>query len=219
MRGNQRNGIILILAVLAAGIFTGAVTHRMQVSAEAKLTNLQEHLSGEVLRFHVRANSDSSEDQKLKLKVKGAILDYMKYRMPEDTDLDGTKQWVRRHRRELADIGQAVVYSEGFDYPVSTELGRSRFPEKTYGDVTFPAGEYEAFIVKIGAAKGRNWWCCLYPNLCFTDAVHAVVPEEGKAELRTVLTEEEYDWITSDAKVKVKWFFLPERRRTDGGNE
>lgn len=81
------------------------------------------------------------------------------------------------------------------------------FPAKTYGDVTFPAGEYEALRIKIGQAKGQNWWCCLYPNLCFVDAVHAVVPEEGKDTLRQVLDKEEYEMVTA-SDYKIKWFFF-----------
>ena len=82
------------------------------------------------------------------------------------------------------------------------------FPDKTYGDVTFPAGRYEALRIEIGRAEGHNWWCVLYPNLCFLDSVHAVVPEEGKEELRQVLTDEEYEMVTATTYFKVKWFFF-----------
>ena len=78
----------------------------------------------------------------------------------------------------------------------------SYFPDKTYGDVTFPAGNYTALRVEIGEAKGQNWWCVLYPNLCFLDAVNAVVPEEGKQKLEQVLTEEEYRQVTAAENLK-----------------
>ncbi len=80
--------------------------------------------------------------------------------------------------------------------------------KQTYGDVTFPAGNYEALRIEIGAAQGRNWWCVLYPNLCFLDAANAVVPEEGKQKLQTVLTEEEYAQITAETEFQIKWYFL-----------
>ena len=147
----------------------------------------------------------------MKMKVKEAVLAYMEYKMPQHTDLAQTREWVGEHLGELGDIAQAVICGESYDYPVHLELTTSYFPEKTYGDVTFPAGEYEALRIEIGEAKGHNWWCVLYPNLCFIDAVHAVVPEDGKKELQEVLTEEEYDLVTSDAKVKVRWFFFPEK--------
>lgn len=207
----KANYRILLIALLIAGVFTGVVTGRMRASAQEKLTALQEHMAGEVLRFHVLANSDSKEDQALKMKVKEAVLSYMEYKMPQRTDLAQTKQWVSDHIGELGDIAQSVICGESYDYPVHLELATSYFPEKTYGDVTFPAGEYEALRIEIGEAKGQNWWCVLYPNLCFIDAVHAVVPEKGKQELKEVLTDEEYDLVTSDAKVKVRWFFFPEK--------
>ena len=202
---------IFLIALLLAGVVTGVVTSRMHAAAQEKMTALQEHMAGEVLRFHVLANSDSKEDQELKMKVKEAVLSYMEYKMPKHTDLVQTKQWVSDHIGELGDIAQAVVCGESYDYPVHLELTTSDFPEKTYGDVTFPAGEYEALRIEIGEAKGQNWWCVLFPNLCFIDAVHAVVPEDGKQELKEVLTDEEYDLVTSDAKVKVRWFFFPEK--------
>ena len=185
---------IFILAVLIAGVLTGVVTTRMHAAAKEKLSNLQEHMAGA-----------------LKMKVKEAVLAYMEYKMPQHTDLAQTREWVGEHLGELGDIAQAVICGESYDYPVHLELTTSYFPEKTYGDVTFPAGEYEALRIEIGEAKGHNWWCVLYPNLCFIDAVHAVVPEDGKKELQEVLTEEEYDLVTSDAKVKVRWFFFPEK--------
>lgn len=81
------------------------------------------------------------------------------------------------------------------------------FPDKTYGDVTFPAGNYEALRIEIGSAKGHNWWCVLYPSLCFRDAANAVVPNEGKEKLKHVLTEEEYSEITAGTEFKISWYF------------
>ena len=69
---------------------------------------------------------------------------------------------------------------------------------KTYGDMTIPPGEYEAFRVDIGEAQGKNWWCVLYPPLCFVDAVYGEVPEESKEELKGVLTEEEYSMVSGE---------------------
>lgn len=144
---------IFILAVLIAGVLTGVVTTRMHAAAKEKLSNLQEHMAGEVLRFHVLANSDSEKDQALKMKVKEAVLAYMQYKMPQHTDLAQTREWVGEHLGELGDIAQAVICGESYDYPVHLELTTSYFPQKTYGDVTFPAGEYEALRIEIGEAK------------------------------------------------------------------
>ena len=132
----------------------------------------------------------------------------MEKTLPKGLDVDRTKDWMRRHTDELENVAAAVIEKEGQDYPVSAAVTTCYFPEKTYGDVTFPAGNYEALRVEIGAAKGHNWWCVLYPNLCFLDAANAVVPEEGKKELKSVLTEEEYSQVTAQSDFKIKWYFL-----------
>lgn len=199
------NRIILILAIMIATIITGLITWRMQLTAQAKT---QEHLAQEVLRFHILANSDSDEDQALKMDVKEQVLAYLKEAMPQDLNVDETKDWMRRHTDELENVAAAVIENEGWDYTVSAAVTTCYFPEKTYGDVTFPAGNYEALRIEIGAAKGHNWWCVLYPNLCFLDAANAVVPDEGKEELKNVLTEDEYSQVTAQSDFKIKWYFL-----------
>lgn len=177
---------------------------------EAKMAAMQQKLADEVLRFHVLANSDSEEDQKLKMKVKESVISYMKKQLPDAGSVEETKQWTGDHVRELEAVAQEVIEKEGYDYSVEAKLTTSYFPDKTYGDVTFPAGNYEALRIEIGQAKGQNWWCVLYPNLCFIDAVHAVVPEEGKQELEAVLQEDEYEMVTATSKFKIKWFFFGE---------
>lgn len=87
-------------------------------------------------------------------------------------------------------------------------MKRAWFPEKTYGDCTFPAGFYEALQIRIGSASGRNWWCVLYPGLCFENSLKGVVTDEGKEKLARVLTEEEMACVMDQGKVKIRfrWF-------------
>lgn len=202
--GKHANRIILILAMLLAAVITGVVSWRMQLTAQARM---QEHLAQEVLRFHILANSDSDEDQALKMDVKEQVLAYLENHIPEGLNVDETKNWVRRHTDELEGTAREVIAEKGKDYTVSAAVTTCYFPEKTYGDVTFPAGNYEALRIEIGAAKGHNWWCVLYPNLCFLDATNAVVPKEGKKALKKVLTEEEYSQVTAQSDFKIKWYF------------
>ena len=204
--GRADRGIFL-LALLIASLVTGMVSRQLRVQAEKET---QEHLAQEVLRFHILANSDSDEDQALKMTVKEEVLGYLEGAMPEDMDVAETTDWMRRHTDELENLSREIVQQEGYDYPVSAAVTTCWFPEKTYGDLTFPAGNYEALRIEIGVAKGHNWWCVLYPNLCFLDAVNAVVPKEGKQELKNVLSEEEYSQITATTDFKIKWYF-PER--------
>lgn len=189
------------LALLFAYMVTAMVV-------EAKQTQIQKGLAKEVLRFHVLANSNSDKDQELKLLVKENVITYMKKQLSESADLEATKTWVTENLSAIRNVAIQTLKNEGCEDSVRVELEKCRFPEKTYGDVCFPKGEYDALRICIGEAKGRNWWCVLYPNLCFMDAVHAVVPEEGKEELKQVLDEEAYEFVTTTHKIRVKWFFF-----------
>ena len=192
--------VLVLIVVLCVAVFTRV----MQVEANA----VQEKLSGEVFRFHVIANSDSEEDQELKMKVKEAVVAYMRETLSGAENAAEAKAWAIRHKEELVRVSEEVLRAEGCNDKVTAEVVRCEFPDKTYGDITFPAGWYDALRIRIGKAQGHNWWCVLYPNLCFMDSVHAIVPKEGKEELRSVLTDEEYAMIVKGTPVKIKWFFL-----------
>lgn len=189
--------LALLIAVCAMGAF-----------ADAKVLGIQKKMAQEVFRFHVLANSDSEEDQTLKMKVKEEVLAYMKQDLPESESVERTKEWAVTHLDEIEEVAIRTLRQEGCQDLVHAEVTNCYFPDKTYGDITFPNGYYDALRIEIGEAKGHNWWCVLYPNLCFVDAVHAVVPDEGKEELKEVLDEEEYEMVTATSKFKIKWFFF-----------
>lgn len=206
----NRHQIAVVIAILAALVVTGLVVAKRGLEVKAKVTETQAEIAKEVLRFHILANSDSEEDQALKMKVKDAVLSFMKQELPHSGSLKETKEWVKTHIGDIEELAAKVIQNEGYAYEVRAEVMTCDFPDKTYGDVTFPAGAYEALRIEIGQAKGHNWWCCLYPNLCFIDATHAVVPEKGKEELKSVLTDEEYDMVTATSEFKIKWFLFQE---------
>ena len=193
--------ICMILALLIATCTSGILT-------EAKVVKVQEKMAEEVFRFHVLANSDSKEDQALKMQVKENVIAYMKEELPESENVEMTKNWAASHLEEIEAVATETLRKEGCNDSVHAEVTNCYFPDKTYGDITFPQGYYDALRIEIGEAKGQNWWCVLYPNLCFVDAIHAVVPDEGKEELKEVLDEEEYEMVTARSKFKVKWFFF-----------
>ena len=191
--------ICAIVGVLIAILVTGFMVN-------AKKHEMQGELAKQVFRFHVLANSDSKEDQALKMKVKEAIIAYMK--QPESDSVDTTKKWAGENLLQIEEVAERIIAEEGYDYSVKAEVTTCDFPDKTYGDITFPAGEYEALRIEIGQAEGQNWWCVLYPNLCFIDAVHAVVPDEGKEDLKEVLEEDTYEMVTTRTRFKIGWFFF-----------
>ena len=119
-----------------------------------------------------------------------------------------TKEWAQQHLTELEEVADKVLEKEGYDYLAKAEVTTCYFPDKRYGDVLFPEGWYEALRIRLGEAEGHNWWCVLYPNLCFTNATCAVVSEDGKKELKKALTAEEYEMVTATSDFKIKWFFF-----------
>jgi len=134
----------------------------------------QTRLADQVIRLHVIANSDSEQDQALKLKVRDQVLAQAERLYPEGADLAEASQALERNLAVLAAAGQAAVEQEGADYPVRAELTRCWFPTKEYEDFALPAGEYTALRVTIGEGEGRNWWCVAYPPLCLGAATQTV---------------------------------------------
>lgn len=195
----------VMISVIAAAFVISVVT--MKEYANTKL-RMQEKLAEQVLRFHVLANSDSAEDQELKMKVKEGILSYLEQEMPALENVEETRKWMREHTENLEEEGAKIIAQEGYDYTVSAAVTTCWFPQKTYGDMTFPQGNYKALRIEIGEAKGQNWWCVLYPGLCFLDAANAVIPKEGKQKLKDVLTEEEYSCLTIGERFQIRSYFL-----------
>lgn len=177
--------------------------------------SVQEGIAGEILRFHVLANSDSEQDQALKMAVKARIVDDMKELLAGADSIEETRDRVRENLEYIRREAEDEIKSQGYSYAVQAKLESCYFPVKSYGDCTFPAGNYQALRILIGEARGHNWWCVLYPNLCFVDSIHAVVPEEEKQELRHVLTEEEYDslfdWQEDEYKIRSGFLRMWER--------
>ena len=205
--------ICVILGICIGALLTGVYVSQRAMEVDARISKMQGNLSKEVFRFHVLADSDSDEAQRVKLKVRDEVLEYMKQTMPGNEDMvsaSQTKKWAKEHLREIEDVAESVIREEGYSYRAKAEVSVCYFPDKRYGDITFPQGYYEALRIKLGKAKGQNWWCVLYPNLCFTSATCAVVDEEGKEELREVLTDEEYEMVTATSDFKIKSFFFGE---------
>ncbi|WP_349944764.1 stage II sporulation protein R [Lacrimispora sp. BS-2] len=159
---------------------------------------LAARIAPEILRFHVLANSDSSEDQTLKLKVRTMLLNSIYEDLGEKASLEETKDYVLSHKNSLERQAEHYMKKLGYDYPAHMELTNCYFPTKTYGDMVFPCGNYEAVRVKIGEGKGRNWWCVLYPPLCFTDSSYAVVPDTSKTILKSSMVESDYKKISQE---------------------
>ena len=168
---------------------------------------ISENLSNNVFRLHVIANSDSTEDQELKYKVRDSLISYMK----TITNTNNTKEEVieiaKMHIKDFENIAKTVIKENGYNYDVKVEIGNFSFPTKTYGDISFPAGFYDALKVEIGKSQGQNWWCVMFPPLCFVDVTSGIVPDESKQIMQDNLGEEEYSIISDHESNDIKFKF------------
>ena len=173
---------IALLIGLAVFLTSGALALRTQ-----------DELAAKVVRLHVLANSDSEEDQALKLRVRDAVLEQATAILEQSADRREAESRLRGQLLELERIAAKEIAAEGYDYPVTVNLENTDFPTKEYDGFTLPAGEYLALRVIIGEGKGQNWWCVVFPPLC--TAASADVPASA---LAAGFSEEEVSLITEE---------------------
>ena len=188
---------MVMVCAVAALLFGGIHQYRQQ--------RMTEEIAGKIIRFHVRANSDTEKDQALKLKVRDAVGTYMQPKLSGISDIDASRRVVEENLKQVENTASDVIAAEGYTYDVKACLTVTDFPEKTYGAYTFPAGKYEALEVVIGEGSGHNWWCVMYPNLCFFNSTYEVVDQEAEKTLHQVLTEEEYQSLMEQKNYQVKF--------------
>lgn len=159
--------------------------------------NIQRGIADGVVRFHVLANSDTTADQNLKLDVRDAVLASFGEKLEGCSSKGESMALLAASKEEIRQTAAAEIARQGYDYPVSVSLVREDFPEKTYGNLVFPAGVYDAVRIEIGKAKGHNWWCVLYPQMCYVDAAWGEPTAEGRERLQKNLTPEEYAVVSA----------------------
>lgn len=169
--------------------------------------NISTDIASSVFRLHVIANSDSKEDQDLKYKVRDNLLKYMNKICKDCTSKEDAISLVEKNKDIFKQIALDTIRNEGFSYNVNINIGNFEFPTKNYGDISLPAGLYDALRVEIGEAKGQNWWCVMFPPLCFVDISSGVVPEESKEVLQDNLTEEEFALISDKSSDEIQFKF------------
>lgn len=192
----KRFCILSLLLILY--IFVSAISYTNAVCMD---------ISDNVFRLHVIANSDSKEDQNLKYIVRDNVLDYVAQISTTASSKEDIINILQDHLTEIEAIALDTIRKNGFDYSVCVEIGNFSFPTKKYGDIILPPGYYDSLKIQIGEATGQNWWCVMFPPLCFVDVTSGIVPEESKELLQSNLSEEEYNLISeesTDVKVKFK---------------
>lgn len=168
------------------------------ICAQNYVSAVSNNLSQAVFRLHVLANSNSEEDQNLKYKVRDGLIKYMNNICSNCSTKAEAISIANEHKNDFQEIAQNIVKGNGYDYPVKINIGNFYFPTKNYGDISLPAGPYDALKVEIGEAKGQNWWCVLYPPMC----IPAAQPTQ---ELNDVLNESEMEIVTSEPKYEIRF--------------
>ncbi|MTK12607.1 MAG: stage II sporulation protein R [Clostridiaceae bacterium] len=201
---------ILVIIVCILAIFT-LNSNKIQVKSES----VQQDIASKIIRFHVIANSDSKSDQALKLKVRDKVLEYIQPKLKKSKSIEESREIIKENDKQIIDIANKTIKDNGYSYSVKTTLSNENFPIKTYGNITLPQGKYEAYRIIIGEGKGQNWWCVMFPPLCFVDITKGEVSyKETEAEMKMVLTPEEYKIVnnetdkTKENDIKIKFKIL-----------
>ena len=197
MKKNLKMVIILgILLLLYSTIC--AVSYAQTVSTD---------IADSVFRLHVIANSDSKEDQNLKYVVRDNLLSYMNNICKNCNSKEEAISIVEENKDKFEEIATNTIKNQGYSYAVKINIGNFEFPTKQYGDISLPAGMYDALRVEIGEAKGQNWWCVMFPPLCFVDITSGVVPDESKNLMENNLSEEEFALVSDKSSSEIQFKF------------
>ena len=162
-----------------------------------------EEIEKEIIRFHVIANSDSEEDQNLKLKVRDAVVSFVYKGLENSTSLEESRKFILDNKNEIESIARKEIENQGYDYKIDSMLSRENFPDKIYGDVVFPQGEYEAYRILIGEGKGQNWWCVMFPPLCFVDGTKEAI--DSRNIVKELDKDSEEDLNDKNTKIVFKF--------------
>lgn len=190
---------ILVSVLILIGITVGIVINKEIEKIDACTYDYKEKL----IRFHVIANSDEEEDQELKLKVRDAVIKYLQPKLEKSSSIEESEKIIQLEHDNIEEISRNIIKKNGYNYNVTAKLQYSDFPAKQYSSVVLPAGKYKALKIVIGEGKGKNWWCVMFPPLCFVDEQSGVIDEKTDAQLKAVLTEEEYDLVMGKNKKEV----------------
>lgn len=169
--------------------------------------NISMDIADSVFRLHVIANSDSEEDQNLKYKVRDKLLEHMNSICGNCESKEDAIAIVEENKNTFEQIAIDTIKEEGYSYSVKINIGNFEFPTKNYGDISLPAGYYDALRIEIGEAKGQNWWCVMFPPLCFVDISSGVVPDESKELMENNLSEEEFALISDQSNTEIEFKF------------
>lgn len=157
---------------------------------------MQESIAEKLIRFHILANSNSDEDQNLKLQIKDKVLEYLDPFMEDVQSAEEAKEVLATKEEEVLEIVKQGIAEAGYDYDAKVFYIEESFPLKSYGTINLPAGKYSAFKIIIGNGKGSNWWCVMFPPLCFVDlSLGSISIATTEDRMSKYLTEDEFAFV------------------------
>lgn len=194
--------IVLLLLVVASGYVLLSPYIK-----EKERESLQPDIADKIIRFHIMANSDEKIDQDIKLEVRDAVGGYLSEKLEDAKGKTESEKIIKSQLPEIIEVATQTLRNRGFAYDVTANLCKTYFPQKEYDKFVFPEGEYEALEIRIGEGLGHNWWCVLFPEMCFANTMYQV-DESSDEKLREVLTEQEYEAVLNSGKYEVRLKFL-----------
>jgi len=184
----------LILTSLIIGLIITLTWGLVSTAIYAR--EMQRGIAERVVRLHVLPNSNSERDQALKLLVRDGILDIMHEFLTGDETKEDAIFLINSNIKLIEARAYQIIRENGADYKVSTDIIRERFPTRHYEGITLPPGYYTALRIDIGEASGNNWWCIVFPPLCFVNATRSQRQPTAETTLQNILTAEQYDLVT-----------------------
>ena len=201
---------------LKLSLIFSLITIFIFISARSYSKNMFKNISNNFLRLHVVANSDSTEDQILKYKIRDAVIDYMKPYFSNINTKKDALEILNSQKNNITNLAKKIATDNGYTYPVTVFIGNFYFPTKEYSEIILPEGYYDALKIELGDAKGQNWWCVMFPSLCFIDISSGIVNDEAKENLEENLDNESYNLISNTStettfKFKLVEFFADKK--------
>jgi len=190
----------IVISILCIAIITGYLLSGIV---------MQKSIAKKVVRLHIIPNSNSTFDQNLKLQVRDKIVEYLSPKLLKSNSIEESKIIIADNTENIKQIAKEIT-SQYSNYEINVSLGKSKFPTKNYDNYSFPAGTYDALKITIGEGAGNNWWCVMFPPLCFTSSSVGAFSEESEEILENSLSKEELNTIKNINRpnVQIKFKFL-----------
>lgn len=213
MRRMSLNFLSTISIVLIVLLLNGCTSFNALDVKKSKFNNVVEYkyedVKNTVIRFHVIANSDKDEDQKIKLEIKDKIINYIYPFLQKSNSIENSRNILNSQKENILNIASEILLESGYNYKANIEFSRENFPEKSYGNIILPQGEYEAFRIILGDGKGKNWWCVMFPPMCFIDVTKGKIEEDkSKEELDAVIENANRSQNNDTNNIKIKFKIL-----------